>query len=66
MLTELTNSEIDSVSGGNNGQIDQQVDNWMRNNPNRQGYHWQADYTYDTNWQITGVTVYEVQDAVFA
>ena len=65
--------EIDCISGGriddpgkNNDQVYKEVDWWKRNNPNRYGHHWEAQYTYDSNWNITDVTVVEVQDDYYA
>ncbi len=52
--------------GKNNDQVYKEVDWWKRNNPNRYGHHWEAQYTYDSNWNITDVTVVEVQDDYYA
>ena len=73
MITELNRMEIDCISGGriddpgkNNDQVYKEVDWWKRNNPNRYSHHWEAQYTYDSNWNITDVTVVEVQDDYYA
>jgi hypothetical protein len=52
--------------GKNNDQVYKEVDWWKHNNPNRYGHHWEAQYTYDSNWNITDVTVVEVQDDYYA
>lgn len=66
MLHILDESEIEGVSGGTNQEVYGQVDNWMQNNPNQPGQHWEAVYTYDENWNITGVVMVAVSDAVMA
>ena len=66
MFRILNEAEVDQVSGGTNQEIYAQVDVWMQNNPNASGQHWEAVYTYDENWNVTGVEIMAVLDTVMA
>lgn len=70
MLVELNDIEIGHVTGGNaaenNDKIDALVDSWIRNTPNSTGHHWEAVYTYDSDWNIIHVEMHQIRDALYA